>query len=107
MIGTMFWATVATRRIPPNTIAAVSTASAIPSAMGSQGSDSGSVYAPTAPVTASTMVLACSEVKAKAKQKMNRTAKIGRARLNSSHVAISYAVFCLKKKKNKHEYVTQ
>src|SRR5690625_7106861 len=25
-------------------------------------------------------------------------------RLNSSHVAISYAVFCLKKKKNKHEY---
>src|SRR5690625_6257728 len=26
--------------------------------------------------------------------------EIGRARLNSSHVAISYAVFCLKKKKN-------
>src|SRR5437868_13036356 len=25
--------------------------------------------------------------------------KIGRARLNSSHVSISYAVFCLKKKK--------
>src|SRR5690625_6177283 len=25
-------------------------------------------------------------------------------RLNSSHVAISYAVFCLKKKKNKTEY---
>src|SRR5690625_6971521 len=25
--------------------------------------------------------------------------EIGRARLNSSHVAISYAVFCLKKKK--------
>src|SRR5690625_7001906 len=25
--------------------------------------------------------------------------QIGRARLNSSHVAISYAVFCLKKKK--------
>src|SRR5690625_6596879 len=25
-------------------------------------------------------------------------------RLNSSHVAISYAVFCLKKKKNKLEY---
>src|SRR5690625_6571615 len=24
-------------------------------------------------------------------------------RLNSSHVAISYAVFCLKKKKNKHD----
>src|SRR5690625_5855988 len=24
------------------------------------------------------------------------------SRLNSSHVAISYAVFCLKKKKNKH-----
>src|SRR5439155_11288988 len=24
-------------------------------------------------------------------------------RLNSSHVAISYAVFCLKKKKNKHQ----
>src|SRR5271166_6990704 len=24
-------------------------------------------------------------------------------RLNSSHVAISYAVFCLKKKKNKHK----
>src|SRR5690625_5675065 len=28
--------------------------------------------------------------------------EIGRARLNSSHVAISYAVFCLKKKKNKN-----
>src|SRR3712207_8049502 len=29
--------------------------------------------------------------------------KIGRApRLNSSHANISYAVFCLKKKKNKH-----
>src|SRR5207248_6313372 len=27
------------------------------------------------------------------------TAKIGRAHLNSSHVSISYAVFCLKKKK--------
>src|SRR5207249_9656707 len=25
-------------------------------------------------------------------------------RLNSSHVSISYAVFCLKKKKNKHKY---
>ena len=24
-------------------------------------------------------------------------------RLNSSHITISYAVFCLKKKKNKHE----
>src|SRR5690606_40542084 len=28
--------------------------------------------------------------------------QIGRARLNSSHVKISYAVFCLKKKKKKH-----
>src|SRR5690349_23461256 len=27
-------------------------------------------------------------------------------RLNSSHVEISYAVFCLKKKKKKHEHVT-
>src|SRR5439155_8385353 len=27
--------------------------------------------------------------------------KIGRTRLNSSHVAISYAVFCLKKKKTR------
>src|SRR5207249_8790629 len=27
-------------------------------------------------------------------------------RLNSSHVSISYAVFCLKKKKNKHTAVT-
>src|SRR5690625_6291588 len=27
-------------------------------------------------------------------------------RLNSSHVAISYAVFCLKKKKNKHNSET-
>src|SRR5437870_6043284 len=26
-------------------------------------------------------------------------------RLNSSHVAISYAVFCLKKKKTKHSYI--
>src|SRR5690625_6275774 len=26
-------------------------------------------------------------------------------RLNSSHVAISYAVFCLKKKKNKHKII--
>src|SRR5690625_6037449 len=25
-------------------------------------------------------------------------------RLNSSHVAISYAVFCLKKKTNRHQY---
>src|SRR5437899_8882221 len=25
-------------------------------------------------------------------------------RLNSSHLGISYAVFCLKKKKNKHQY---
>src|SRR5258708_24452086 len=29
-----------------------------------------------------------------------RMSKIGRARLNSSHQIISYAVFCLKKKKN-------
>src|SRR5690606_16610812 len=28
-------------------------------------------------------------------------------RLNSSHVKISYAVFCLKKKKNKHSQITQ
>src|SRR5437868_11503687 len=27
-------------------------------------------------------------------------------RLNSSHVSISYAVFCLKKKKTKHSYYT-
>src|SRR5437870_8669919 len=27
-------------------------------------------------------------------------------RLNSSHVAISYAVFCLKKKKTKNNYIT-
>src|SRR5690606_39818616 len=26
-------------------------------------------------------------------------------RLNSSHVKISYAVFCLKKKKNKHTFI--
>src|SRR5215204_7500792 len=33
----------------------------------------------------------------------SRRAEIGRAtRLNSSHTVISYAVFCLKKKKNKH-----
>src|SRR5205814_9924293 len=31
-------------------------------------------------------------------------AKIGRARLNSSHLGISYAVFCLKKKKTKTTY---
>ena len=29
--------------------------------------------------------------------------EIGRARLNSSHITISYAVFCLKKKKKKHK----
>src|SRR5690606_41297210 len=28
-------------------------------------------------------------------------------RLNSSHVKISYAVFCLKKKKNKHEHLNK
>src|SRR5258707_2873800 len=28
-------------------------------------------------------------------------------RLNSSHANISYAVFCLKKKKNKHSYTTK
>src|SRR3712207_8271844 len=28
-------------------------------------------------------------------------------RLNSSHANISYAVFCLKKKKNKHTHTTQ
>src|SRR3712207_8499061 len=34
------------------------------------------------------------------------TQKIGRAHvLNSSHANISYAVFCLKKKKNKHDKV--
>src|SRR5690625_6995358 len=36
----------------------------------------------------------------------NRTAKVEdrkSTRLNSSHVAISYAVFCLKKKKNKYK----
>src|SRR5207249_8012112 len=27
-------------------------------------------------------------------------------RLNSSHVSISYAVFCLKKKKKKNKYIT-
>src|SRR5437868_11742529 len=27
-------------------------------------------------------------------------------RLNSSHVSISYAVFCLKKKKNNNDYIT-
>ena len=75
MIGTMFWATVATRRMPPKMIPAVSAASRIPSTGASQGRPSGSVYRATAPVTASTMVLACSEVKAKAKQKMNSTAK--------------------------------
>src|SRR6266481_6779354 len=30
----------------------------------------------------------------------HRPSQIGRARLNSSHSSISYAVFCLKKKKN-------
>src|SRR2546430_13643100 len=32
--------------------------------------------------------------------------EIGRARLNSSHSQISYAVFCLKKKKQAHHHVT-
>ena len=31
-----------------------------------------------------------------------RLNEIGRARLNSSHTVISYAVFCLKKKKKNH-----
>src|SRR5438067_10098382 len=39
--------------------------------------------------------------------RMNRLAKQDRksTRLNSSHVSISYAVFCLKKKKNKSNII--
>src|SRR5436305_7927646 len=38
-----------------------------------------------------------------------RTARVDRksTRLNSSHVRISYAVFCLKKKKNNHNSTTR
>src|SRR5260363_137812 len=37
---------------------------------------------------------------ARGKRASGQRAKIGRAHLNSSHQIISYAVFCLKKKKN-------
>src|SRR5690625_6767372 len=39
----------------------------------------------------------------RALRERDRTRDRKSTRLNSSHVAISYAVFCLKKKKNRHD----
>src|SRR5690625_5435166 len=70
------------------------------------------VVAPGAAAAAVCMALGLTVSYARAKaESLGRSAKVGLAeradrdrkstRLNSSHVAISYAVFCLKKKKRK------
>src|SRR5439155_20042044 len=61
---------------------------------------------PRVPPTEPNNAIATFQVKSGFRIELKRGDGVDRksTRLNSSHVAISYAVFCLKKKKNQHYY---
>ncbi len=71
MIGTSSWVTEAMRRTPPKITSAISTASEMPTAQGSQAAES----SPKLPESVAWIVLACSELNATGKQTMRMIAK--------------------------------